>query len=411
MIPILFDRNTLPKTIINNNTLGLGMLNDCISATVTEELNGSYELVIEYPITGAHFHEIEYCSWIKAKPCNNPDEDVQLFRVYKISKPIDGICSIYAEHVSYLLSYAIVEPANGLQAVTTNVAGAIDQIDAHILQDEYKWWGTPSGAYSFELIPIWASSDFPFVMNKALSIRDYLLGEDERSIKNVYGPAECWFTNFSVLIYPPGGRGENNGVKIRYGKGLTNLKMDVSDENILTGYYPYFTKLFPPEDQSPRYNDFLFYDIGTFDPERPRVISYAPAVEHFGFYPRTISLNLADFDKWSNLSAWDATHLTLNDFYDCVDMYMHSQGITDYGTLGSVSSARRSIDVSFMDLATTEEYQNILPLEVVNLGDTVTIEFPEFGISEEQRVIKTEYNVLEERYNQLTLGAPFNKLY
>ena len=90
---------------------------------------------------------------------------------------------------------------------------------------------------------------------------------------------------------------------------------------------------------------------------------------------------------------------------------MHSQGITDYGTLGSVSSARRSIDVSFMDLATTEEDQNILPLEVVNLGDTVTIEFSEFGISEEQRVIKTEYNVLEERYNQLTLGAPFNKLY
>ena len=113
MIPILFDREISPKTIVNSSNLGLGMLNDCISATVTEELNGKFELTIEYPVDGIHFADIDYCSWIKATPhvrAADTGEQYQLFRVYKISKPVNGVCTISAEHVSYMLSYAFISP-------------------------------------------------------------------------------------------------------------------------------------------------------------------------------------------------------------------------------------------------------------------------------------------------------------
>ena len=79
--------------------------------------------------------------------------------------------------------------------------------------------------------------------------------------------------------------------------------------------------------------------------------------------------------------------------------------------MGEVSKAKRSIDVSFVNLANTEEYRNILPLQSVHLGDTVTIEYREFGVNTKMRVVKTEYDVLAEHYNALTLGSQFNVLY
>ena len=40
-------------------TLGLGVLRDAISVSVTEELNGLFELTIEYPIDGYLFNELK----------------------------------------------------------------------------------------------------------------------------------------------------------------------------------------------------------------------------------------------------------------------------------------------------------------------------------------------------------------
>ena len=39
------------------DSYGRGALVDCISCEVTEERNGSYELTMEYPISGAHFDD------------------------------------------------------------------------------------------------------------------------------------------------------------------------------------------------------------------------------------------------------------------------------------------------------------------------------------------------------------------
>lgn len=41
----------------NNN--GLGALSDAISCEVTEERNGTFELQMEYPITGIHYQDIK----------------------------------------------------------------------------------------------------------------------------------------------------------------------------------------------------------------------------------------------------------------------------------------------------------------------------------------------------------------
>ena len=99
---VLYAPNT---TNFNNN--GLGVLNEATSAIVTEERNGIFELSITYPITGKRFNDIQYSSIIRC--ASTPDGDFQTFRVYAISKPMNGLVVIMAEHVSYQLSYIPVD--------------------------------------------------------------------------------------------------------------------------------------------------------------------------------------------------------------------------------------------------------------------------------------------------------------
>lgn len=92
MIPILLSGTTVK-----------GFLQEAISCSVTEERNGIYELTMEYPVTGQMFSEIAVDRLLKAKP--NDTADLQLFKIYEITKPINGIVTINAEHISYALSH------------------------------------------------------------------------------------------------------------------------------------------------------------------------------------------------------------------------------------------------------------------------------------------------------------------
>ena len=83
MNPILYETT-------DTTNLGLGTLADTISCKVTEERNGSYELEMQYPISGVHFAELDLRLFILAKP--NYTDDPQLFRIYRITKPLNGIC-------------------------------------------------------------------------------------------------------------------------------------------------------------------------------------------------------------------------------------------------------------------------------------------------------------------------------
>ena len=103
MIPILFSENS---TVFTSN--GIGRLSDAISCYVTEERNGQYELQMVYPSTGAHFDDINLRAIIVAKPSAGANN--QPFRIYNISRPINGKVTINAQHISYDLSKNVCMP-------------------------------------------------------------------------------------------------------------------------------------------------------------------------------------------------------------------------------------------------------------------------------------------------------------
>ena len=86
----------------------MGVLRDAVSCTVTEERNGAFELEMVYPITGQHYSSLALRGLILAKP--NPYGEAQYFRIYKISRPINGQVTVNAQHISYDLSGIPVGP-------------------------------------------------------------------------------------------------------------------------------------------------------------------------------------------------------------------------------------------------------------------------------------------------------------
>ena len=64
-----------------------------------------------------------------------------------------------------------------------------------------------------------------------------------------------------------------------------------------------------------------------------------------------------------------------------------------------------SIKVSFVNLADTEEYKDLIPLQNVNLCDTVNVQFEKLGINTTAKIVETEYDVLKEKYISVQIGS------
>ena len=103
MIPVLYPPNTTDFA-----TFGRGVLTDTVSCEVTEERNGVFECLLKYPVSGQHYGLITKECIIKAKP-NDTAAD-QAFRIYRITKPLNGIVTIYGQHISYDLANVPVLP-------------------------------------------------------------------------------------------------------------------------------------------------------------------------------------------------------------------------------------------------------------------------------------------------------------
>ena len=208
MKPILY-----PDSETEFSTNGLGILTDAVSCTVTEELNGSFELEMEYPVSGIHYEDIAPRCIIMAKP--NPYDDPQQFRIYRITRPMSGTVAIYAQHLSYDLGGVPVSPFTASSAVNLMQQLAANAAVAHGFS--FQTDSTASGSLAVE------------VPSSARSV--IFSGRD------LYG-GDLEFDRWTVRLLSH--RGVDDGVTIRYGKNLTDLNQEENIQNMATGIYPYW---------------------------------------------------------------------------------------------------------------------------------------------------------------------------
>ncbi len=351
MIPILYDK---AERDFSHN--GIGFLSDTTKATVTEERNGVFELSLQYPVGGAWFDLIQNGSVIKAKP--NETSELQLFRVYKVSKPLNGIVTYSAEHISYDLSGV---PALGCCLSSTTAEAAMERaVNGAVVPCPYDVHSDITGKR-------------PFAIENPASVRS-ILG----AVRDGFG-GEFEFDNFTVYLHKA--RGQDNGVTIEYGKNLTDLKQEDNISDCYTHILPYAAYQREPEE----------YDENA-EPETVYVylsekIMPIPGAESFG----RIKVYPIDFSDRFEDGA-DYTEAALRELAE------------DYLSDTDIGAPKVNLTVSFVQLWQTEEYKNIASLERVKLCDIVTVKFPLLGVESKAEVIKTVFDVLGERYESIVLG-------
>ena len=330
MIPILYSPTTTSFT-----TGGIGKLIDAGSCIVTEERNGSYELEMTYPITGHLYDEIKQRSIIFAKP--SPAQSEQPFRVYRITKPLNKVVTIYAAHISYDLSGIPVKnfTSQSVQAALTALT------TSSVISNPFTFWSdkTNSGVMKIET---------PMPCRTILS-----------NILDVYG-GEYEFDKYTVKLHSL--RGFDNGVSIKYGKNLTDLEQDENCSNVYTGVLPYWTG------NDTTVSGSVVNAPGTYDFTRILPVDFT-----------------SDFEEQPSTAQLD-------------------NAATNYISDNNIGIPEVNLTVSFVHLNQTEEYKNLGIFERVELGDTIKVEFAAMGVSSTARCVKTVYNTLLERYDNVELG-------
>jgi len=337
MIPILFASSETSFT-----TNGIGRLADARKREVTEERNGQYELVLEYPITGPLMSSIQNGAFIYA---THDDTKVpQAFEIYNVSAPLEGFVKINAWHISYRLNSIIVAPFSA--GSCSAAMGAI--VTNSINTNDFTFWTDKSVTANF-------ATTIP------ASVRS-ILGGTQGSILDVFGTGEYEFDMYTVKLHAS--RGTNRGVTIRYGKNLTKLEQTVDASNMFNAVVPYWTS-----ENSTVSLDHLVVRTGE-TAGRAVVLDMSRAFET---EPTTVELEAAA-----------QTYVDANANYQ----------------------VNENIKIDFVQLWQTEEYKDVANLQRVYLCDTVNIYYSKLGINATAKVIKVVYDTLRERYNSMELGAP-----
>lgn len=344
MIPILFNGS---RTSFSTN--GIGRLTDTISCEVTEERNGIFELVMTYPTNGIHYSDIKVTNLIVVKP--NQTQERQAFEIYEISKPIDQIITVKANHISYRQSFIPVQPF-----IATGIANALNGLSTNALETSpFTFWTNID------------NTETTYNQSIVKSMRA-CLGGSQGSILDTYsgsGTCEYEWNNFETKVWTH--RGSDNGVQLRYRKNISDLEQTETVENTVTGVLPVWTN-----------ND----DTVSFHGD----IQYSANVDDYPNH-RTVILDLS--------SEFESTP-TVQELNQARQRYIAR----------AVIHPEKNIKVSFVDLTQTSEFENIAVLETVNLCDTIKVIYPPLGISYDAKVIRTVWDVLKGSYTEIEIGTP-----
>jgi phage minor structural protein len=339
MIKIMDTSKTL-EALVNDRTNGLGQIQP-INAFVTEELNGVYEAELSVASTDKHFNDLSVGGILKM-PVNEAGNE-QLFRINAITKPMNSICTLECSHISYDLNKVAVKPFTATGSVS-----AANGMVSNII-----------GSYPFTMTTNISNTTSKFTLDIPRSFRE-CLGGYEGSLLDVFR-GEYEYDNLEVKMLAH--RGSDNGVRISYGKNLTDFVQDEQMDNVFTSVLGYAVV----DDVS--YTGNVYHKVQSA-------------------YPKVMIVDFsADYETGTVPTVADLTAKA-----------------RAYAEANDIEVPNVSMEISFVPLYQTEEYKNIAPLERVSLGDTVHVYFEKLGVEATARVIQTVWNVLANRYESVELG-------
>lgn len=346
MIPILYNKG---EGAFASN--GLCRLRDCISCVVTEERNGIYECDFEYPVDGAHYDMIQ-CGRIVAVT-HDESGVVQPFDIVGYERPINGIVTFHAVHISYRQCALTVSGTN-----INSLAGAFTMLGTAKPNNPFNYW-TDKGSTGY----LGAADGVPH------SVRS-VLGGMEGSILDAYGGEYEW-DKWTVKLWSA--RGSLKNFTIRYGVNMTDYSEDT--------------------DYSDTYNSVIPYWVGQDTNGDPLIIT---GDRQESGYP--------SFNGTDRCIPLDVTERFNSEDGIPTKAQVEAEG-RSYITANSPYLPAQTLMVDFMRISDSPEYAQFESLQRCKLCDTIKVLFPQYNVEGTFKIVKTEYDVLNDRYLTLELGT------
>lgn len=340
------------KTNNNWNSQGLGPLHEAMNPKVTRERNGTYELTFTYPVKGVLFKKLVVGRWIVADAGPSRTAKAQRFEIAEITKPKNGIVTVYCEHYRYQLLRSIVK-----------LGSKFENINAQTALNQLKNQMEPKGDFTF-YSDVTTRSSIDFSDLSKFNNAQEVLGGVQGSILDNFG-GEYLFNNNQVRLLANAGIERN--VIIAYGKNLTDISQEESIENTFTSVYGW-AKL-DGEDEQVITLPETYIDSGYVDNYTQRRIQ------------------MVDFSdkKPKNVSAL-------------------REMVKSYIKTNKIGIPKVSIKTSYVDLASSVMDEELKHLEELDLCDWVTVLFNELEIHTSAQIIKTVWNVSLDKFDSLELG-------
>lgn len=321
---------------------GLGRLRDCISCVVTEERNGIYECDFEYPVTGAHYELIQVGRIVGVT--HDDTSDVQPFDIVSFSKPIDGIVTFHCTHISYRQSYMTVTGTN-----------------INSLADAFTLFGTAQPSNPFSYYTDIIGTGYLAAADKIPHSVRQMLGGMEGSVLDTYGGEFEW-DKWRVTLHS--NRGTIRDFSIRYSVNMLEYDDELDISNTYSSCIPYY----------------------------------------------------ANGDDIVVASKTDSGNVTVTGRGECVPLDLTDKfenpptkpqlksAATKYMSANKTTIPTQTIKVSFVRLQDMGEYADYQNLLRCGLCDTINVVFPDYQTNGNFKIVKTVWNVLSDRYDEMELG-------
>lgn len=337
MIPILFEST---ETEFNNN--GLGRLRDMISCIVTEERNGVYECDFEYPVTADDFNDIRIGRIIGVT--HDDSDDIQPFDIVSYEKPIDGVVTFHAVHISYRQSYLTVTGKN-----INSLASAFTLLGN----------STPANPFTYQTDK--TSTGYLASADGVPKTVRQMLGGVEGSILDAYGGEYEW-DRFNVILHSA--RGVDRDFSIRYGVNMTDYNEELDSSGCYMACVPYWTD-------------------GTVTVVGDKQTASGTTITNRG---ECVPLDVSEkFENKPTKAQVNAMGLSM---LNSSDPMIPSQ----------------NIHVEFVRLQDSPEYAGFASLLRCRLCDTINVVFPNYNTQSRFKIVKTVWDVLSDRYESMELG-------
>ncbi|HEL0750618.1 TPA: phage tail protein [Streptococcus equi subsp. zooepidemicus] len=372
MIPVLYEAKETKF-----RTFGLGEIADAYEVRITRERNGNYSLYIKYPLDGV-FASV-FKEELKIKSDAGRRTKWQTFEINRVLRNSKDHIEIFARHISMRTQDIALKPF---------VSGS--SIDAESALE--VWRDNLVGDDTFDVkSDILTLGSFNWEIDKIGNARG-ALGGVAGSILDVYG-GEYEFDNRTIILHKQMGR--KAPTVLEYGRNIVSVEEERLLDGNYTSIYPYVRYTPQPKPQEEASGK---PHVGEQEQPEEQLVTLPEFIldgQYLDLYAQR-RIQMVDLSSHFNDDK-GKKEPTAEEIRKLAQKYLKDN---------NVGAPKVSIEVDYIDLSQTLDYQDFRVMEEVELCDIVPLYYPKFGITtESEKVVEIVYDVYTDSNHTIKLGT------